>query len=78
MAWELTALWATRTTFALAHCIASGHELLTIAPRLEWREDEDAGQIVVVPTELFLTEEADDLIVFNKEVVDKATDIEAN
>lgn len=44
---------------------------------MPWREDEDASQVVLVPRQLFLGEEADDLLVAGEEVgmnVDKVVE----
>ncbi len=56
--------WLFRTAqpaFTLAKLVAYSHEDLTKTAFLPGRKYDDAGEVVIIPTELFFAEEANDL-----------------
>lgn len=71
--------WTTQPAFALAKFVAYGHEDLTKTTFLPGWKYDDASEVVVIPTEFFFAEEANDLgawrmgrsIGIDKEVVEK-------
>lgn len=77
----LTLLRSTESTFSFAELIACPHQNLTEPPPLPWREDDDAGKIVIVPAQLFFTEKANYLLLpalgisVYEEIVEKGGDI---
>lgn len=81
-----TSLRPTKPSLASTHSIASPHEQLPQPAALPRWKNEDTREVVGVPRQLLLTEEADHLprpaghvvVVFVEEVVEKGADVKAD